>query len=59
MKLQDIKKSPYRHKLHLFALFEREIKKPISFTIPSKSIKYLEIHLNNEAKNLHDTTLRL
>ena len=34
-------------------LSEREIKKRISFTIASKRIKYLEINLTKEVKDLY------
>ena len=49
-------KSTYKNLLFLYAyneLAEREIKKTIPFTIKTKIIKYLGIHLTKEVKDLY------
>ena len=55
-KLQDTK-SIHRNHLHFYILAtkksEREIKASIPFTIATKRIKYLEINLPNEKKELY------
>ena len=56
VKLQDIK-STFRNPLHSYTLInekvEKEIKETISFTIPTKGIKYLGIYLPKETKDLY------
>ena len=54
-KLQDTK-SIHRNHLHFYILTEkseREIKESIPFTIAMKRIKYLEINLPEETKELY------
>ena len=51
-KLQDIKLS-YRNPLHSYTLTEREIRETIPFTIATKRIKYLGIHLPKETEDLY------
>jgi len=55
VKLQDIK-STHRNPLHSYTLIMRkykEIKETIPFIISMKRIKYLEIYLPKETKDLY------
>ena len=54
VKLQDIK-STHRNPLHSYnnEKTEREIKEKIPFTIAMKRIKYLEIYIPKETKDLY------
>ena len=51
----------YRNLLHFYTnntLSEREIKKTVPFTIPSKRIKYLGINLTKEVKELYSESCK-
>ena len=56
VKLQNIKLT-HRNPLHKLYIYnektEREIKETISFTIATKRIKYLGVHLPKETKDLY------